>query len=74
MSAVVKQLLDVLLSQGPLGVVVAGMALWIWKLQGQLVAAQEQRVQDAYRFVDTAKACAVALERNNDTLKSLMEG
>lgn len=68
-----KAILDALLSQGPLGVVIAGMALWIWRLQGQLLQVQEQRVKDAFRIADTAHAFSVAVERNTETLKGLLE-
>lgn len=73
MSTVVKALADALLSQGPLGVVIAGMAWWIWRLQGQLMQTQERRVKDAFRIADSAHAYANALERNTEMLKTLLE-
>ena len=69
-----KAVLDALLSQGPLGVVVAGMAYWIWQLQRQLFTVQEQRVKDAFRLADTATAVTAALDHNTTTLKALLEG
>jgi hypothetical protein len=74
MTPVVKAVLDALLSQGPLGVVVAGMAYWIWRIQTQLFSVQEQRVKDAFRLAETATTVTSALDRNTTTLKALLEG
>jgi hypothetical protein len=74
MVLVLKALVAALVSQGPLGVIIIGMALWIWNLQQQLSKVQEQRVQDAFRLASTAGACANALDRNTETLKALLEG
>lgn len=52
---------------------IAGMAWWIWRLQGQLMQTQEQRVKDAFRIADISHAYANALERNTDMLKTLLE-
>lgn len=71
MFATVEKAIEVLLSNGPLGVVVLAQAYWIWKLHGQLSAVQERRVQDAYKLAETAANCANALERNTDILDAL---
>lgn len=73
MGAAEKALVDVMLAQGPLGVVVLGLGYWVWRLQAQLSAIQERRVQDAFRISDIANACAVALERNTDTLRAFLK-
>ena len=71
MFATLEKAVEVLLAHGPLGVVVLAQGYWIWKLQGQLSAAQEKRVQDAYRLAETVATCTSALERNTDVLDAL---
>lgn len=72
MVAVLDAILKALLSQGPLGVVVAAMSVWIWKLQGQLSRVQEQRVKDAFKIVEVSSRCAAALEHNTSVLRSFL--
>lgn len=73
MVLVLKALITALVAQGPLGVIIIGMAWWIWRQQQQLDRVQEQRVHDAFRLAATAGACANALDRNTDTFKGLLE-
>lgn len=74
MLEIVKALFAALLSLGPLGVVVAGMSVLVWRLHEQLSRVQEQRVKDAFRIAETANSVSNALERNTETLKALLEG
>lgn len=72
MAEALDTILKALLSQGPLGIVVAAMSVWIWKLQGQLWRVQEQRVKDAFKIVDVSSRCAAALEHNTELLRSFL--
>lgn len=63
-----------LASQGPFGIIILVMGWWIWKLQTQFNAVQEKRVADAFKLAEAAHTFAGAIERNTETLKSLLEG
>lgn len=74
-----KAFSEALLSEGPLGVIIAGMGFWIWKqrhdglaLQAQLNSVQERRVQDAMKLADAAHTFANALDRNTEALKAFV--
>lgn len=74
MDAILKALTDALLSQGLPGVIIAGMGIWIWKLQQQLNSVQDKRVEDAFKLAGMAQTFSKALESNTATLKSMLEG
>ncbi len=69
----VKLLAEALLQQGLAGVIIIGMAVWIYKLTTKLNEVQEQRVTDAFRLANATNAVASALERNTETLNALLE-
>jgi hypothetical protein len=80
MDTVLKALIDSLVREGPLGVIILGMGLWIWKQrreelarQQQLDSIQEKRVQDVMRLADVAHNLAGALDRNTETLRAFVE-
>jgi hypothetical protein len=73
MVVILKALITALVAQGPLGVIIIGLAWWIWRQQKQIDRVQEQRVLDAFRLADTAGACASALDRNTDTFKTFLK-
>lgn len=72
MDAALKSLFDALLSHGLPGVIIGGMSVWIWKTQQQLNQVQERRVEDAFKLAQAAQAFSSALDRNTETLKSLL--
>jgi len=73
MDAIIEKLVESLLSQGLAGVIILGMGLWIWKLQQQLSAVQEKRVEDATKIVESIHDFANALDRNTEMLRMLKE-
>lgn len=73
MDIVIKAFAQALLSEGPLGVIIAGMAWWIWRQQNLLNAVQERRVEDALKIADAAHNFAGALDRNTEALKAFVE-
>lgn len=73
MGAAEKAFVDAFLSQGPFGAVALALMYWVWRLQAQLSSIQEKRVQDAFRIAEVSNACAVALERNTDTLRAFLK-
>jgi hypothetical protein len=70
---VAKALVAQLFSHGLPGVIILGMAWWIWRLQNKLNDVQEQRVEDAFRLAKAANTIAGALDRNTQTLNALLE-
>ncbi len=72
MDAIIQKLVASLLSQGPYGVIVIGLAYGYWKLQQKLSAVQEQRVMDAMKLADATHTLAHALDRNTETLKAFV--
>ena len=72
MDAILKKLVDTMLSEGAMGVIVVALAYGCWKLQQKLSAVQEQRVADAMKLADATHAIAGALDRNTETLKSFV--
>lgn len=73
MEIVIKAFAQALLSEGPLGVIVAGMAWWIWRQQNLLNAVQERRVDDAMKIADAVHSFANALDRNTEALEAFVE-
>jgi hypothetical protein len=73
MDAVLKLLAEGVLSHGLPGVIIAGLGLWLWKLQDRYDAVQEKRVQDAMKIADAAHTFAGALDRNTEAMKALAE-
>lgn len=73
MDDLLQKLVEALLSHGILGVIIAGLSWWVWKIQERLDAVQEKRVQDAMKIADAAHTFAGALDRNTETLRSLAE-
>lgn len=72
MEALASKILDALIAQGPLGVIVGLLCVWIVVLQRRIDAVQEKRVADAFKIVEAANAVTSALDRNTDTLKALI--
>lgn len=72
MDEILQKLADSMLSGGPMGGIVMGLAYGYWKLQQKLSAVQEQRVADAMKLADATNTMANALDRNTDTLKSFV--
>jgi dihydrodipicolinate synthase/N-acetylneuraminate lyase len=73
MDAFLSQLAAALLSHGLPGVIIAGMAVWIWKIQDKLNAVQEKRVQDAMKIAEAAHTFAGALDRNTEAMRAFAE-
>lgn len=61
--------MDNLLSLGLPGIVIAGMAFWIIRLQKKLDEVQEKRVENALQMAATANELGAAVERNTEVLK-----
>lgn len=72
MDAILEKLVETMLSAGPMGGIVMGLAYGYWKLQQKLSAVQEQRVADAMKLANATNTMAYALDRNTDTLKSFI--
>lgn len=72
MDVVIKALAEALLQEGPLGVIIAGMAWWIWRQQNLLNTVQERRVEDALKIANAAHNFAGALDRNTEALKAFV--
>lgn len=72
MDTIFKALAQALLSEGPLGVIIAGMAWWIWRQQNLLNMVQERRVEDALKIANAAHNFAGALDRNTEALKAFV--
>lgn len=72
MDAILQKLVDSLLSAGPVGAILMGLAYGYWKLQQKLSAVQEQRVADAMKLADATHTLAHALDRNTETLRSFV--
>lgn len=62
-----------LISQGALGVIVAGMAYWIWRLQGRIDEVQDKRVSDAFQIVEAAHTISNSLDRNTEVLRAALQ-
>ncbi len=72
MDVILKAFAQALLSEGPLGVIIAGMAWWIWRQQNLLNTVQERRVEDALKIANAAHNFAGALDRNTEALKAFV--
>lgn len=68
-----EKLVEALVSEGAMGVIVAGLAYAYWKLQQRHDAVQEKRVEDAMKLADATNAMANALDRNTETLRAFAE-
>lgn len=73
MDEILQKLADSLLSEGPMGGIVIGLAFACWKLQQRNDDVQEKRVEDAMKLANATNAMANALDRNTDTLRAFAE-
>jgi hypothetical protein len=72
MDTIASKIADALIAQGPLGVIVVLLCIWIVLLQRRIDSVQEKRVADAFKIVEAANTVSSALDRNTETLRALI--
>jgi len=67
------EILKALLQSGPMGIIVAALLVWVWRLSGELKESEAARVADAKAFTERALLLQERIYQQVEKLQSVAD-